>query len=107
MMRQHIMKINEEYDKLSKENLDLKQEINKLNSDFDTIKDKYGHIVQKFSNILKIINNFDDQKLNLKFKEEFAYILMDINDLNNIFLNITQLQSSQEEIVKQTKRKKK
>lgn len=104
MIRQHIMKINEEYDKLSKENLDLKQEINKLNSDFETIKDKYGHIVQKFSNILKII---DDQKIDLKFKEEFIYILMDINYLNNIFLNIIQLQSSQEEIVKQTKRKQK
>lgn len=44
MIREHIMKINEEYDKLSKENSDLKQEINKLNSDFETIKDKYGHI---------------------------------------------------------------
>lgn len=107
MIRQHIIKINEEYDKLSKENLDLKQEINKLNSDFETIKDKYGHIVQKFSNILKIINNFDDQKLDLKFKEEFIYILMDINNLNHIFLNIIQLRSSQEEIVKQTKRKQK
>ncbi|WP_086247794.1 hypothetical protein [Campylobacter vicugnae] len=104
MIRQHIMKINEEYDKLSKENLDLKQEINKLNSDFETIKDKYGHIVQKFSNILKIIDN---QKLDLKFKEEFIHILMDINNLNHIFLNIVQLQSSQEEIVKQTKRKQK